>query len=59
MTPIEYMEKQVVKHRTNYDREVKRGVSEEQLQNIRNKINHYEAAVVTLKKVENKRGREQ
>ena len=51
MTALEYMEKQVQKHRMNYDRESARGVPEEMLHNIQAKINHYEAAVEALKKV--------
>ena len=49
MTALEYMEKQVNKHRINYNREVLRNVPEEMLQNILAKINHYEAAVEALK----------
>lgn len=49
MTALEYMEKQVQKHRMNYDRELARGVPEEQLNNIRAKIGYYEAAVDALK----------
>ena len=51
MTALEYMEKQVNKHRINYNREVLRGVPEEMLQNIRAKISHYEEAVEALKEV--------
>lgn len=50
MTALEYMEKQVEKHRVNYNREVLRGVPEEMLQNIRLKIGYYEAAVDALKR---------
>ena len=53
MTAIEYMEKQIKKHRDNYYREVKRNVPEEQLQNILNKISYYTEAVNALKKVTN------
>ena len=51
MTAIEYMENQLIKHRLNFDREFARGVSEEQLENIRKKIEYYEAAVEVLRKV--------
>lgn len=51
MTALEYMEKQVQKHRINYNREVLRGVPEEMLQNIRAKIEYYEAAVEALRRV--------
>lgn len=52
MTALEYMEKQLLKHRLNYDRESARGVPEEMLHNISLKIGYYEAAVEALKKVE-------
>lgn len=48
MTTIEYMIKQVKKHQTSYDREAKRGVPEEQLKNIENKISYYEEAVEAI-----------
>jgi hypothetical protein len=51
MTAIEYMEKQLQKHRVNYNREVLRGVPEEMLHNISLKIGYYEKAVEALKKV--------
>lgn len=50
MTALEYMEKQVQKHRINYNREVLRGAPEDVLQNIRAKIEYYEAAVEALQK---------
>ena len=50
MTALEYMERQVVKHRLNHDREFSRGVPEEQLANIRRKIRYYEDAVEALRK---------
>ena len=53
MTALEYMEKQVQKHRVNYNREVLRDAPEEVLQNIRLKIGYYEAAVKALKEVGN------
>lgn len=46
---LEYMKKQVHKHRMNYKREVTRGVSEEMLENIEKKIGYYEAAVEALR----------
>ena len=51
MTTLEYMEKQLKKHRLNYERELYRGVSEEMLYNIALKISHYKAAVEALRKV--------
>lgn len=49
MTALEYMEKQLQKHRNNYDCELLRGVPEEMLQNIGRKVGYYEAAVDALK----------
>lgn len=49
MTALEYFEKQVQKHRHNYDRESTRGVPEEQLHSIELKIGYYEAAVEALR----------
>ena len=51
MTALEYMKKCAQKHRFNYNREVLRGAPEEMLQNIREKIGYYEAAVEAMKKV--------
>jgi hypothetical protein len=50
MTALEYMEKQLQKHRINYNREVLRGAPEETLYNIGLKIGYYEAAVGALKR---------
>lgn len=50
MTAIEYMEKQVQKHRLNHRCESERGVPEEMLCNIEKKIGYYEAAVEALRK---------
>ena len=49
MTALEYMEKQLQKHRLNYDRELLRGVPEEMLYNIALKITYYKAAVDALR----------
>ena len=51
MTALDYMKRQVLKHRLNYNRESARGVPEEMLQNIKKKISYYEVAVEALKKV--------
>ena len=52
MTALEYMEKQLIKHRLNFDREAcRKGMTEEQLYNICKKIGYYEAAVEALRKV--------
>ena len=50
MTPLEYMQRQVSKHRFNLERETKRGVPEEVLENIKKKIGYYEAAVEAMKR---------
>jgi hypothetical protein len=50
MTALDYMEKQVAKHRLSFHREWERGAPNEMLQNITEKIHHYEAAVEALRK---------
>ena len=49
MTTLEYMERQILKHRFNYQREFARAVPTEQLRNIEAKICYYEEAVEALK----------
>ena len=49
MTSLEYMEKQVEKHRANFQMEALRNAPAEQLQNIREKIWHYQQAVEALR----------
>ena len=51
MTALEYMEKQLKKHRLNYDRSVERAVPQQMLEDIRAKIGYYEDAVNALKSV--------
>ena len=51
MTALEYMTKQLNKHRLNLERESKRGVPEEMLLNIEAKIGYYAEAVDALKGV--------
>lgn len=46
---LAYMEKQVKKQRSNYEREAARGVSAEMLHNIQLKIGYYEAATEALR----------
>ena len=50
MTALEYMERQLEKHRMNLDRESARGVPAEMLENIRLKIGYYQEAVEALRK---------
>lgn len=50
MTALDYMEKQIRKHRIDFEKEGKRGVPVEMLNNIQFKIRCYEAAVEALKK---------
>lgn len=51
MTALEYMEKQVQKHRMNFERESARNVPSDMIYNIIAKIHFYEEAVEALKKV--------
>jgi hypothetical protein len=50
MTALEYMEKQLQKHRQNFERESARGVPADVMYNILMKIHYYEAAVAALKR---------
>lgn len=50
MTALEYMEKQLHKHRQNLERESARGVPADMMYNILMKIHYYESAVEALKK---------
>ena len=52
MTALEYMEKQVQKHRQNFLREYDRNAPDEVLANIRKKISYYEEAVKALRRME-------
>lgn len=49
MTALEYMERQIVKHRLNHEQAFARNAPEEQLANIRAKIGYYEAAAEALR----------
>lgn len=49
MTAIEYMEKQIRKHKLSLEKESARGAPEEQLANIRSKIGYYEEAADALR----------
>ena len=50
MTPLEYMERRLKKHRLDLEHESARRASPEVLENIRKKIGYYEAAVEGLRK---------
>lgn len=50
MTALEYMEKQVQKHRRNYEKEAERGCPATMMHDILMKIHYYEVAVEALKK---------
>ena len=54
MTALEYMEKQWQKHRRNYEFRSVGGTPEKMLNDILEKIRHYEAAVRALKKEDGK-----
>ena len=49
MTALEYMKKQLNKHRLNYATQLNRGAPLEDIENIRLKIRYYEAAVEALR----------
>jgi hypothetical protein len=49
MTALEYMQQQLSKHTTNYERALLRGATKTELQNIQDKIEHYSKAVDALK----------
>ena len=49
MTALEYMEKQIAKHKINLDREIRRNAPAEMIDNIRTKIGYYTEAVEALK----------
>ena len=48
MTALEYMEKQLAKHKANYIRESNRNAPEKVLSDIQAKIGYYEQAVEAL-----------
>lgn len=52
MTALEYMEKQLQKHRRNFEKEWDRGAPEDMLKHILEKIEHYSAAVEALRRLE-------
>ena len=52
MTALEYMEKQLSKHKANYVRESNRGVPEKMLNDIQSKIDYYTNAVDALRHME-------
>lgn len=45
MTTLEFMEKQLEKHRKGLERELNRGVPDEVIRNIKEKIYHYEMVI--------------
>jgi hypothetical protein len=49
MTALEYMERQAQSNRINYNRQVLRGAPEEDIQNIKEKIDRYEEASDALR----------
>lgn len=49
MTALEYMEKQLQKHKLNLIRELDRGVPKEVTDNIRLKISYYKEAAEALR----------
>ena len=53
MSALEYMKKQLKKHRDNYERRLFRGASEEELYNIALKATYYKEAVEAIKQKKN------
>lgn len=53
MTPLEYMERRIKKHRLDLEHESARRASPEVLENIRKKIGYYETAVEALRRDDN------
>ena len=51
MNALEYMKRQILKHTANYEREKRRGVPGEVLENIKSKIGYYVEAVKALENV--------
>ena len=51
MTALEYMNRQVVNHKLNFDRQFSRGAPDDDLANIYAKIKYYEAAAEALRRV--------
>lgn len=48
MTPLEYMEKMLLKQKRNLEKETERGAPKDVLRHINKKINYYAAAVEAL-----------
>lgn len=51
MTSLEYMERKVVSHKLNFERQFSRGAPEEDLANIYAKIKFYKDAAEALRRV--------
>ena len=50
MTPLEYMNKMLLKQKTNLNKETDRGAPKDVIRHINKKIGYYEAAVKALEK---------
>ena len=50
MTPLEYMNKMLLKQKTNLEKETNRNAHKDVLRHIKKKIGYYEAAVAALEK---------
>ena len=50
MTALQYMQKQLEKHKVNLHRAIAKKSPDEEVDNIKNKISYYEAAVDALRK---------
>ena len=51
MTALQYMQKQLEKHKVNLHRAIAKKSPDEEINGIKNKISYYDAAVDALKKV--------
>ena len=51
MTPLEYMNKMLLKQKTNLEKEIARNAPKDVLRHIKKKIGYYEAAVKALEEV--------
>lgn len=50
MTAIEYMDRQILRHKKNYEHEARRGAPQEVLDNIGRKIGYYTEAAAALRR---------
>ena len=51
MTTLQYMQKQLEKHKTNLHRAIAKKAPEEEIESVKNKIGYYETAISALAKI--------